>query len=136
MRSWIRLLALAALVAGAFVYRTRNAGPVDATALPQDSAGPQLRVAIMGDSSDPRIPVVREAIAHWNQEFLRLGRRVHFDSATIRGDSIPDEVLRGVSGEAVAGFLRARQNFRQIRLEPVVGQVTVRIDHWRLTIAE
>ena len=97
-------MALAALLVGAFVYRTRNAGPVDATALPQDSAGPQLRVAIIGDSSDPRIPVVREAIVHWNHEFLRLGRRVHFDSVTIRGDSVPDELLRGVSGEAVAGF--------------------------------
>src|SRR5436853_7885656 len=46
--------------------------------------GPRLRVTIVGDSTDPRVPSVREAIAYWNRELLRLGglshnlRRVEF----------------------------------------------------------
>jgi hypothetical protein len=94
---------LAALLVGASVYRTRHSRRVDTTAIAQDTAGPRLRVMIIGDVNDPRVPPAREAVDHWNREFRRLGRRIHFDSATVRGDSIPDELLRAASGEAVFG---------------------------------
>ena len=81
----------------------RDSGRVDTTALERDAAGPRLRVRIIGDPTDPRVPPAREAIAYWNRELLRLGRRIHFDSATIRTESIPDELLRGASEEAVFG---------------------------------
>jgi hypothetical protein len=88
---------------GAGAYTWRGSGRARTTALPHDAAGPRLRVTIIGDSTDPRVPPAREAIAYWNREFLRLGRRIHFDSATVRADSIPDELLRTASGEAVFG---------------------------------
>jgi hypothetical protein len=61
------------------------------------------RICIIGNPTDPRVPPAREAIAYWNRELLRLGRRIHFDAATVSGDSIPDEILRAASGEAVFG---------------------------------
>jgi Matrixin len=102
-RSLARLSALVALVIAAGAYRACNSGRVDTTALGTDANGPRLRVVIMGDPADPRIPAAREAIAYWNREFLRVGRRVHFDSVTVRGESIPDDLLRAASGEAVRG---------------------------------
>ena len=102
-RSRIRLLAGAAFVVGVGVYYIRASRPVDETALSQDATGPRLRVVILGAPNDPRIFPAREAIAHWNREFRRLGRRVHFDSVTVRGDSVPDNVLRAASGQAVLG---------------------------------
>ena len=91
------------LLVGAGACSWRDFGRVETTALERDAAGPRLRVRIIGDPTDPRVPPAREAVAYWNRELLRLGRRIHFDSATIRSDSIPDELLRAASGEAVLG---------------------------------
>src|SRR5262245_3409932 len=103
-RRWqVRLFVLCLLLLGAFAYRNRDSRRVDVTALPRDAGGSLLRVVIVGDPNDPRIPPAREAIAHWNQEFRRLGKHIHFDSATIRSDSIPDELLRDASGEVALG---------------------------------
>ena len=103
-RSRVRRLALLlALLIGAGVYRTRHVGRVDAASLGQDAAGPRLRIAIVAMPDDPRIPPAREALAYWNQQFLRLGRRIHFDTAIVRNDPIPDELLRAASGETVLG---------------------------------
>ena len=57
----------------------------------------QLRVAILGDSADARIPFVREALAHWNAEFARLGLRARFDSGTVVSRPIPEDALRAAS---------------------------------------
>ena len=101
---WVRRVTLlVVLFAGVWVYRTRASGPVDAAAIGQDSAGPRLRIAIVGNPADARIAPAREAVAYWNRELLRLRRRVHFDSGTVIADSVPDELLRGASSEAVAG---------------------------------
>src|SRR5262245_10692878 len=102
-RSQVRLVVLVLLLLGAGVYRIRDSRRVDVTALPHDAAGPVLRIMIVGDPNDARIAPAREAIAHWNQEFVRLGRRVHFDSAGVSSASIPDEALRAASGEATFG---------------------------------
>ena len=98
-----RWLALALLTAAGACSRL-DSRRVDTTALERDATGPRLRVRIIGDPTDARIAPTREAIAYWNREFLRLGRTVHFDSATIRPDSLPDALLRGASGEATFGL--------------------------------
>lgn len=104
MGKWrVWLLVSIALLIGATTYFVLDQGRIDASRLEQDSAGPRLRITIIGNPDDPRIPPTREAIAHWNHEFRRLQRRIHFDSATVRSDSIPDDILRGASGEAVIG---------------------------------
>jgi hypothetical protein len=84
-------------------WRIRGSGQVDETALQRDAVGPRLRIAIIGNPNDSRIPPVREAIGHWNQEFRRLGRRIHFDSAVVRDDSVPDALLRAAGGEVLFG---------------------------------
>lgn len=89
---------------GTGAYRFHDSGRVDVKTLEQDAQGSRLRITIIGNPNDSRIPPAREAITYWNREFLRLGRHVHFDSATVRADSIPDELLRAASGEAVLGL--------------------------------
>lgn len=100
----ILLSVLVIGLVGTGAYRFHDSGRVDVTTLEQDAQGSRLRIAIIGNPNDPRIPPAREAIAYWNREFLRLGRHVHFDSAIVRADSIPDELLRAASGEAVLGL--------------------------------
>ncbi|HUQ81389.1 MAG TPA: matrixin family metalloprotease [Gemmatimonadaceae bacterium] len=95
---------LVLLLAGAGACSWRDSARVETAALESDAAGPRLRVRIIGDPADARVAPTREAIAYWNRELLRLGRTIHFDSATIRADSIPDAILRGASGEAVFGL--------------------------------
>jgi hypothetical protein len=57
-----------------------------------------LRVAIIGAPDDPRVPVVREALAFWNGELGQLGRSVRFDSGTVVPDvPIPEEALGAAS---------------------------------------
>lgn len=102
-RSPVRLLWLLMLLVGSGACRIRDSGRVDVTALERNPAGPRLRITIIGDSIDPRIPAAREALAYWNREFRRLGRSIHFDSGAVRRDSIPDELLRAASQEAAFG---------------------------------
>lgn len=107
------LLLLLALV-GAW-WLLRESGAADVRTLRHDARGRRLRVAILGTPTDARIPAVHEALEHWNSEFQRLGRQVHFDSAIVRNDSIPDALLRSASGEAVLGGGPAtRQLFARI----------------------
>jgi hypothetical protein len=56
-----------------------------------------LQVTILGESGDPRVAPVREAIAHWNFEFARLGLRTRLDSGTVVDRPLPEEALRAAS---------------------------------------
>lgn len=85
---------------------------VDSTALQQTPDGPLLRIAIVGDSIDSRIPAVRDAVAFWNSEFRKLGNRLRFDSLAVIQDSIPEEILRSASGETMFGAGRATTRLR------------------------
>jgi hypothetical protein len=80
-----------------------QSGRVDSAALQRGPNGPVLRVTILSDSGDTRLPPAREAIAHWSSEFHRLNRRVQFDSATVRADPIADDVVRAAQNEAMLG---------------------------------
>jgi hypothetical protein len=81
----------------------RDSSRVDAATLENTATGLRLRVTILGTPADPRMAPVREAIAHWNSELLRLGRRVQLDSGTIRNKSVADEVFRAASKEVMLG---------------------------------
>ncbi|MEO7086922.1 MAG: matrixin family metalloprotease [Gemmatimonadaceae bacterium] len=72
----------------------------------RDWANPVLRVAFLGAGNDSRIPFAREALAHWNSEFARLGVKARFDSGTVRGDSVPDNILASASVAVPYGGLR------------------------------
>ena len=114
MRRIWRLLLAVVLVAGA-MYLWRDFGRANTSGLERDAAGPMLRVRILGDSNDARIPAAREAIAYWNREFLRLGRRTHFDSGTVSPVKVQDELLRAASKEAGSIFGRAPATSRLVK---------------------
>ncbi|MEZ4584844.1 MAG: matrixin family metalloprotease [Gemmatimonadales bacterium] len=102
MRRLLPRLLLVGAIAGLTAYvLLRDPGPVDPASLPADL---RLRVLILGKPDDPRIVPTREAIAFWNAELGRLGRRVRFDSPTSSADSVPEEVLRGAGSEVRLGF--------------------------------
>jgi len=120
----IRRLSLLALLIAAGVNFWRHPGRVEAAVFSQDADGPVLRVSIIGDPADPRVPPTHEAIAFWNREFLRLGRRIRLDSAIIRPDSVPDALLRAASSEAAFG--RGPATSRLLRaLEADTGDIVI-----------
>jgi hypothetical protein len=85
---------------------------------------PTLSVTILGAPSDPRIPVVREAIAHWNDEAARLSLRVRLDSGTVVNASIPEDALRAASSAMPmggVGVLRLRAALRDVPGDIVVA---------------
>lgn len=78
--------------------RSRDSARADSASDEHGAAGTKFRVTILGDPNDPRIPSVREAIAHWNIEFTRLELRIQFDSGTISNCPVPENALRATSG--------------------------------------
>ena len=58
-------------------------------------------VTVVSAPGDPRIPAVREAIAHWNQTFAELGTPFRLGAITLVNGSVPDQrparALRGRS---------------------------------------
>lgn len=77
-----------------------GSGPsrVEAAELARGPDGPVLRVAIVGHPGDPRVVVVREALAFWNRELARLQRTVRFDSGTVVADvRLPEDRLWAAS---------------------------------------
>ena len=102
----------------------RDSGRVDAATLEQTAAGLRLPVTILGRAADPRMIAVREAIAHWNSELLRLGRRLQLDSGTIRAGTLPDDVLRAASGEVMFGRGPATSRLHQ-GLSDVPGDIII-----------
>lgn len=102
----------------------RESGRVDAATLQHTATGLRLRVTILGTPVDPRMAPVREAIAHWNSEFLRLGRHAQLDSGTIRSNAVPDEVLRAASREVMFGRGPATVRLRA-SLSGVAGDIVI-----------
>jgi hypothetical protein len=88
--------------------------------------GPVLRVTILGSPGDARIPLVREAIAHWNSELVRIGARLSLDSVTAVDDSVPDDMLRAASAGILTG---ARNDTLLGRLRDVPGDVVIALAH-------
>jgi hypothetical protein len=114
-----RLVAIASIVAAAACRESSAAERANAPRV--------LAVTILGDSSDPRIAPVREALAHWNDEFLRLGRQVRFDSATVRNDSVPDDILRAASDAVLTSGRALDALVDRVSGEP--GDIVVALSH-------
>ncbi|MEO5817273.1 MAG: matrixin family metalloprotease [Gemmatimonadaceae bacterium] len=102
----------------------RETGRVDAATLDQSATGPRLRVTILGARTDPRIVPVREALAHWNDEFHRLGQHVRLDSGIVRNKSVPDSLLGAAVGEVMFGTGPATMRVRS-SLANVPGDIIV-----------
>lgn len=77
--------------------------PCRSGAVPHDGAGANHP----SQNSGPRRRLQREwhseGLAHWNDEFQRLGRRLRVDSGTMRPSSVPDALLRGAAGDVRFG---------------------------------
>lgn len=123
------LVVVVAIGAAALWLRLRDTGPVDASAVPHDSAGPLLRVAILGDSTDARVAPTQEAIAYWNREFGRLGLRTRFDAPVIRNDSLPDDLLRRTSRETPFGGIGPATMRVRSALADVPADIVVALSH-------
>jgi hypothetical protein len=102
----------------------RQSGRVDQEAVQNTVAARGLRMTILAAPGDPRVGPVREAIAHWNSELRRLGRRVQLDSGTIRDKSVPDEAFRAVVPEVMFGGGPATTRLRE-RLSAVPGDIVI-----------
>jgi hypothetical protein len=89
----------------------RESGRVDAATLEHTATGVRLRVTILGSPADPRVAPAREAVAHWSNEFLRLGRQLQLDSGTVRDRSVPNDVVAAAVGRSCSGEGRPLADF-------------------------
>ena len=93
----------------------------------QTRAATTLSVTILGAADDPRVPVVRDALGHWNAEAARLRLRIRFDSGTIVSRPIPEDVLRAAARPMpwrALGVLRLRSS-----LSDIPGDVVIALSH-------
>jgi hypothetical protein len=81
----------------------RETKRVHAAELPNVAGTPVLHVTILAASTDPGVPIVREAIGHWNLELQRVGRTVQLDSGVLRPRAVPEAVLRDAGNSAQLG---------------------------------
>lgn len=117
-----RLAVFGLLLAGALACR--ESAPVDPAKFLATAQGPLIRVTLLAQGDDSNLLAIREALAHWNVEFERLGRRIRVDSGTLRSVPVPDSLLRGAAGEVRFGrgpaTTRLRQAFRGVSGDVVV----------------
>ena len=57
-------------------------------------------VTVVASPGDPLIPVVREAVAYWNQTFSELGTPFHLGALTLVAGSVPADDLRALSEQS------------------------------------
>src|SRR5205807_7711968 len=63
----------------------------------------QWSVAVIGPDNDPRVPAVKEAVAHWNDELAELGASLRFGPVTRSDGPRPDEnTLRAISDDTIS----------------------------------
>jgi len=58
-------------------------------------------VTIVSAPNDPRIPVVQEAIDHWNRTFAELGTPFRLGAPTVVAGSVPDADLQALSQQSL-----------------------------------
>lgn len=105
-----------------------DTGRIDPSTLEQTATGPRIRVTILGGAADPRMTPAREAIAHWDREFRRLGRHVRLDSGTVRGDTVSEDVLRAAGREVLFGGGPATGRLHA-SLSGVPGDIVIVLSH-------
>lgn len=127
--TYVRVSVLVAALLGAGACDAADAARIDPAALHHIASGPGLRVAILGDPNDPRIPAVREAIGHWNDEFARLGLRVRFDSGTVVNGLVPEDELRAASEARGQPWAPVTDTRLRAALSGVPGDVVIALSH-------
>jgi len=63
-------------------------------------------VTVVSAPGDPRIPAVREAIAHWNQTFAELGTPFHLGATTLVNGSVPARAMQDLATRVPTHFWR------------------------------
>jgi len=63
-------------------------------------------VTVVSAPGDPRIPAVREAIAHWNQTFAELGTPFRLGATTLVNGSVPDQDMQDLATRVPTQFWR------------------------------
>jgi len=63
-------------------------------------------VTVVSAPDDPRIPAVREAIAHWNQTFAELGTPFRLGATTLVNGSVPDQDMQDLATRVPTHFWR------------------------------
>jgi hypothetical protein len=63
-------------------------------------------VTVVSAPDDPRIPAVREAIAHWNQTFAELGTPFHLGAPTLVNGSVPARDMQDLAEKVPTHFWR------------------------------
>jgi len=63
-------------------------------------------VTVVSAPGDPRIPAVREAIAHWNQTFAELGTPFRLGATTLVNGSVPDQDMQDLATRVPTHFWR------------------------------
>lgn len=66
----------------------------------------QWSVTVVGDVGDPRLPAVREAVAHWNRQLAALGATLRFGPIRTRADA---DVAEGVFARVSSGEISERR---------------------------
>lgn len=127
MRSIARPHVLA--YAAALVALVAFAGSKAAHAAALTRAADTLRVTILGDSGDSRIPYAREAIAHWNAEFERLGRRVRLDSGSISAARVSEDVLRSASSQQASPMMLIGDMRVRSAVANIPGDLVIVLSH-------
>src|SRR5437870_4167265 len=88
-------LALLVLVAGAAVALDCRA------AMRGDGWRRSPAITVIARAGDPRVPVVEEAVEHWNRTLERLGTPFRLGPITQQVGSVPDEDLKALSAQTL-----------------------------------
>ncbi len=83
----------------------------------------QWSVAVIGPDNDPRVPAVKEAVAHWNDELAELGASLRLGPVTRSDGPRPDEAtLQEISDNTISssGFRNGMPDLRPFHADIVI----------------
>jgi len=76
------------------------------SSLPHRGQWCDVNITVVSAPGDPRIPAVREAIAHWNQTFAELGTPFRLGATTLVNGSVPDQDMQDLATRVPTHFWR------------------------------
>ena len=91
-----------AVIAAAACWFCRTAAIAVGTAWTQIPA-----ITVVGTADDPRLPLVRDAVAFWNRTFTELGSGFRLGTVGVNADMRPPGELRAMSQTVLTGGLYA-----------------------------
>src|SRR5690348_4611314 len=60
-------------------------------------------VTVLGRADDPRVPLVRGAVACWNRNFAEIGSPFRRGAVAVVAGAVPEERLQALSNAVVSG---------------------------------